>query len=211
MTKNYAIEILTESHIEEAATLIAKCFSGRGPMEEAYTSSFEEFREYLIYESHKCAKEFSGFIARSTKDQSIVGAVLNCDLADTLNSDYFLGEAKQDPVIAILYELNKDYFGEEPVRNGQYFNTKFLAVSGAFAGQGIACELAEKSLVLAAAKGFRFMHTEAANPTSQHIYMNRLGLEERVKIHYSEFSFNNGKPFSTANPDENIKLVIKEI
>ena len=30
MTKNYAIEILNESHIEEATTLIAKCFSGKG-------------------------------------------------------------------------------------------------------------------------------------------------------------------------------------
>ena len=77
-------------------------------MEEAHTSSFDEFRECLIYETDKCSKESSGFIARSTKDNSIAGAVVNCDLADT--------------------------------------------------------------------------HTEAANPTSQHIYMNRLVLDESIKL-----------------------------
>ena len=210
MSSTYTIETLDEASVEGAATVIATEF-GKRQISSDFDTSAEKFKEYLTYCARESASQKLGYIARCNETSEVVGTVITCDLADTLSSEDFLKEVENDPWISMLYEINKEYFGDTEVQKGEYLNVKFLAVSEAWSGQGIVNKLLGKALDNAKKLGFKYGHTEAAGNISQHIFMNRFGFEEKNEIKYEEFIFKGVKLFSATETHQSIKLLIKAL
>ncbi|MTI14536.1 GNAT family N-acetyltransferase [Sansalvadorimonas verongulae] len=211
MIKSFTVERLTPSAIEETAAVISEAFHGREPLAMQDESDSGEFKEYLIYSGLKSAEQGLGFIARHTTSGKIAGALIACDLADTLNSREYFEESKTDSVISLLYQLNKKVFNEETIERGKYCNIKFIAASDRFKGQGIVSDIMNTALQNASEKGFAFAHTEATGNISQHIFQKKFGFSERSTIAYSEFTFQGGKPFSAIQEHKAIKLLMKPL
>lgn len=219
MNSIYTIEPISKSNAEKVAILIAEEFYNRQPAAMNGTTTVEDFREYLICALGECAEKYTGFVARVTEtdsDNDVVGAVIACDLADTYNSEEFHKEAEQDSLIAMLRELNNNYFSEHDlntsnINKGYFFNIKFLAVSEAYSGKGIAVELLNSAIDQAASLGFRFAHTESVGVTSQYVFSNRMGFEEKGEIVYADFLFKDTKPFASIHCHKSIKLLMKEL
>ena len=212
MHKNYEIKLLTKSHIEEVASMTAKAFS-KGPLivtDSAYSED-DDFERYLVYVADKCSDEKLGLIAKCKETDQIIGSLLACDLADTWNDENFRKEAEDDPMISMLYKINKEYFKDADIEKNEYLNIKFLAVSGAYAGRGIAAELVKESLKLASERGYKFAHTESTGIGSQRVFINKLGFEEKGEIDCNSFVFEGRTPFSSSEGRTTMKLTIKEL
>ena len=212
MHQAYDIEILTEQYVEEISGVMSESF-GKGPLivtDSAYTDD-EDFKQYLAYVAAESAKESSGLIARCKEAGQVIGGLLACDLADTFSDDSFLREAEKDPMIALLYGLNKAYFQNLIIQKNEYMNIKFLAVSGEHGGKGIAAALVKEGVKMAAEKGFRFVHTEATGPGSQRVFINKSGFEEKNEMDCCSFVFKGMKPFCSAGGQVTMKLAIKEL
>ena len=210
MNSLFKIEPVGKENIEGVATVIATEFCERQISSE-YDTSYEEFKEYLVHAAQECASDQLGFAARSNETNEIVGAVVACDLADTMYSEEFIQESENDPMISMLYNINKDYFSGSHIEKGVYLNVKFLAVSQAFSGKGIVNELLTNMLDVASSRKFKYAHTEAAGDISQYVFMNRHGFEEKSEIIYDDYVFKGKKPYTSSEHNKSIKLLIKEL
>ncbi|CAM3548861.1 GNAT family N-acetyltransferase [Parendozoicomonas haliclonae] len=209
MLKEYIVEKLNSSSVDDVASLIVSVFMEREPLAMLDSSDGNEFKVYLTNLGTRAAQTGMSLVARCRFSNRVVGAVICADLAGAHHGEDEGGDA--DPIEVMVEKLNSDYFGQTSPESGQYFSIKFIAASADFTGQGMVTDLIEQSLQIAQEKGFVFAHTEASGNISQHMFMNKFGFVEKNAIAYSEFTLNDAQPFAAVQGHKGIKLLIKSL
>ena len=205
--ENITFDKITHSDIHEVANLICTEF-GRRQVSTVEDESDEEFKEYLQYIAAGCVASGLGFTAKSA--DTLAGVVLCVDLQDTFDSEEFIESAKQEPMLAMLYQLNQQYFPEMKVEKGEYLNIKFIAVNEAFSGQGISQSLIQLALKAAKENKFSYAHTESAGNASQYVFKKE-GFTEVAETKYDEFTFNGDQYFVSSDAHQSIQLLISKL
>ncbi|WP_027857355.1 GNAT family N-acetyltransferase [Marinobacterium jannaschii] len=211
MSFNFIVQKIDKNSAEEAANLVVAVFNEREPLAHLNSSDPKEFAEYILYLSHKCAEESLGFVARDVNSNKIIGAILSSDLSETVNSEGSNSEVHNNPIAALIDSLNSAYFTRGELEENTYLNIKFIATDSNFKGKGVVMELISTCIKEAKVKGFKYAQAEATGNISQHIFINKLGFDEKASIKYSEFDVDGEKPFSSITEHEGIKLLIKSI
>lgn len=211
MPFDFVVKKIDKNSAEEAATLIVAVFNEREPLASMNPSDPQEFAEYILYLTHKCAEENLGFIAREVDSNKIVGAVLSSDLYETVNSEDTTSEDRSNPIAALIRALNSAYFAGNELEEETYLSIKFVATDSDFKGKGVVTKLISRCINEAKGKGFKYAQVEATGNISQHIFINKLGFVEKGVIRYSDFEFGGEKPFSPITEHEGIKLLIKDL
>ena len=211
MPFDFTVQKIEQDSAEEAANLLVAVFNEREPLAHLDSSDPQEFSEYILYLSHKCAEEGLGFIAREMSSNEIIGVVLSSDLSESVNAEKSPDETLENPISALIHSLNSSYFTKGTLEENTYLNIKFVATNGDFKGKGVVTELISTCIKAAQERGFKYAQAEATGNISQHIFTSRFGFEEKASIKYTEFEFDGKKPFATITEHEGIKLLVKDI
>lgn len=204
---NITFDKIIHSDVDDVANLICTEF-GRRQVSTVEDESDEEFKEYLQYIAAGCVESGLGFTAKS--GNSLAGVVLCVDLQETFDSDEFIEAAKQEPMLAMLYQLNQKYFPEMKVEKGKYLNIKFIAVNEAFSGKGISQSLIQFALKAAKESKFSYAHTESAGSASQYVFKKE-GFTDVAETKYDDFTFNGEHYFVSSDVHQSIQLLITKL
>ena len=211
MSLDFTVQKIDKESAKGAANLVVTVFNEREPLARLNSSGSNEFAEYVLSLSHKCAEESLGFVARDVNSNKIIGVILSSDLAEAFSSEDSKHEVANNPVAALIHSLNTRYFTKERLADNTYLNIKFVATDSGFKGKGVVNELISTCIKEAKGKGFKFAQAEATGNISQHIFINKFGFEEKAAIKYCEFEMDGEKPFEAITEHEGIKLLVKSI
>jgi ribosomal protein S18 acetylase RimI-like enzyme len=188
--------VFTESDAEDMTRLLADVFTHRDPPATAVGLEVPEFEAFVDLLCPKAAAEGLTIVARSVDSGEMVGALLTEDSASESAEGMEHLSAKFDPIFDILGQLDTEYRGGRPVREGESMHLFLLGVAAEFTGQGIAQELIARCLSRGAYKNYQRAVTEATNRTSQHVFRKQ-GFIERVRRSYLDHRFNGKAPFTS--------------
>lgn len=208
MSFDFVIEKISSESVEEAANLMVTTFNAHEPLAIVNTAPPQEFADFILYLTEKSSEQGLGFVAKEATTNKVIGAVLSSDLAESVNSN---DDEQDNPIAALIGQLNRLYFKEQQLPEGTYLNIKFVAMDSGFKGKGVVLDLISTCINEAKHKGYKYAQAEATGNISQHIFNNKLGFDEKALIKYNEFSFAGQKPFSAITEHEGIKLFVKEI
>ena len=204
---NITVDKITHVDIVDVANLISHEF-GERQVSTVEVESDEEFKQYLQYVAAECVETRLGFTAKS--EGRLAGVVLCVDLQSTFDSEEFIEAAKQEPMLAMLYQLNQKYFPEMKVEKGKYLNIKFIAVNEAFSGKGISQSLIQFALKAAKESKFSYAHTESAGSASQYVFKKE-GFTDVAETKYDDFTFNGEQYFVSSDAHQSIQLLITKL
>ncbi|MGF1681791.1 GNAT family N-acetyltransferase [Photobacterium minamisatsumaniensis] len=204
---NILLNTIKHSDIDDVANLICSEFSKR-QVSTSGDESDEEFKSFLKYTALECVQIGLGFTAKS--GDKLAGCVLCVDLHSTFDSKEFIDASKQEPMLAMIYQLNKKYFPDMKVEKGEYLNVKFIAVDEEYSGQGISKSLIQLALKEAKDNRYIFAHTESAGTASQYVFKKE-GFIDVAETIYDEFTFNGKKYFVSSEGHRSIQLLITKL
>ena len=122
MSFDFTVQKIDKYNAKEAADLVVAVFNEREPLAHLNSSDPQEFAEYILYLSHKCAEESLGFIAKEVSSDKIIGAILSSDLSETVNSEGSKSEGSNNPITALIHSLNSAYFTRGKIEENTYLN-----------------------------------------------------------------------------------------
>lgn len=186
--------------VMSVAALVGDVFSCHEPLATAAGQSAADIVRIASSFGRKAVRERLAFMAIDTGTGAIVGAALAHDFGTPPPADLVDLGAGSRPILALLDELEAVYRRSRSIEMGQVAHILMIAVSPAFAGQGIARRLLQRVLLDATARGYRFAFTEATSAGSQRVFQGA-GFREITAAPYATFEFEGSRPFaSIASP-----------
>ena len=175
--------------------LIASAFSAAEPPAVAMGLTVSELTEFLKMLAPTALEDGLTVVARSSAGNQLVGAMLTDDFASPAPLDPQRLSPGLLPIMGMLESLDDQYREGKEVRSGEYLHLFMLAVDPQFGGQGIAQGMVERCLENGLRKGYRWAMTEATGVISQRVF-RKLGFEERFRIRYRDFRYQDAAVFA---------------
>ena len=183
------------SDTHAVAQLLASAFSASEPPAVAMGLTEAELEQFVRLLCPKAADEQLTIVAQA-EDGEFAGVMLSDDFAAPPDLSPNSFSEKFLPIFAMLEKLDEQYRNNREILPGQYLHLFMLAVDERFAGRGIAQRMIFASLENARRKGFRYAVTEATGAVSQHVF-GKLGFQERHRVLYQDYRFENRAVFSS--------------
>ena len=186
--------------VMSVAALFGDVFSRHEPLAVAAGQSAADIVRLAAGFGDKAARERLAFAAVDSRTSTIVGAALAHDFGTPPPAGLDDLGLESRPILALLDDLETHYRRTRTIETGQFVHILMVAVSPAFAGQGIAGRLLERVLLNATLRGYRFAFTEATSAGSQRVF-ERAGFREIASASYATFELDASRPFaSIASP-----------
>lgn len=117
---------------------------------------------------------------------------------------------KYPPIVGLLEELSQDFQKLCVGQPGVTLHLLMLGVASSHLNQSIGTYLVSKTLENSKRLGFKTVVAEATAAPSQKIF-GKLGFHIKKEIRYSDYSFENSRPFSEIRDPLKATFVSKEI
>lgn len=205
-TKNITYECFRLEDLEETAIAVGQAFSGSDPMAIAQNLSVQDFQHYIELLGEWLVEANLSVIAKDRASSRVVGALIAGDFA--AESPLEIGQIshKFTPIFALFQSLEDAYKQGKSIARNEYLHLYMLAVVPQSRGKGVAHTLVSTALGLGRAQGYKTALTEAANPTSQHIF-RKAGFVPRHEILYSQFVYEDNLVFAeVTNADRTVLM-----
>ena len=192
------------------ARLAAEAFSSGGdPLNRALGTTFAQFVDFVELLRDKFEREELTVVAEDSESREIIGVMLNDDMGYPY-PDSVANLEWAAPGMALLGELDRQYFKGHIKQPGAYFHFFLLAVSQKTQGQGVAQALVRSALEVAHHKGYQTAVVEATGPISQRVF-RKAGFVERVEITYKNFAWQGNYPFTGIEDHPSVVLLDKTL
>ncbi len=195
---------------EAVIHLLAGAFSSSEPPAVAMGLSNDDLVTFVKQLVPSAADSGLSAVARPGCGGEAVGVMLNDDFSRPFSIDTSLISKKFLPIFRMLGELDDRYRTSRATREGECLHLFMLAVDSRFTGQGIAQGLVEASLQIAKAKGYRCAVTEATGLISQRVF-RRLGFEERFRVSYAEYKYEQEPVFASISAQGGAALMERQL
>jgi ribosomal protein S18 acetylase RimI-like enzyme len=209
LNSRYLIRPIQENDLEKVARLLSESFTNREPLTMAMKFSMEEHLPHAKSLVAIAIQDQFSFLCEDTIRGEIAGYVLSEDFSRVHDfSNPF--SPKYPPIVGLLEELSQDFQRPCLAHPGVMIHLLMLGVAPSYLRQGIGTHLAIKTLEHSKALGFKIAVAEATATHSQKIF-DDLGFRIKKEINYSEFSFDNSRPFSNIRDPLTATFVSKEL
>lgn len=155
-----------------------------------------------------------GLLLQASIKDEIVGAVVNTDLFDDMDSQPLdpMGMPKARPVLGLIEQLEEPFIKKyEPIKLNTFLHIYLVYTERKWTGNNIATTLFLKTEELAKRLGYKNLISEVTGKGTQHITINKLNYHIEGSVSYKDFLFEGIKPFSQIKEPDSCILVMKEI
>lgn len=203
--KGITYEILQEKDLKETAALTAEVFSKGEPATKSLEITAKEFYYFAEIYCKKAVREGLSLIA---KDK---GKVISFIISEDFDTDQPEGIEKIDkkvvPLMVLVDAIEKDIKSNK--KEGELRFHMFLGgTDKQYENRHIATTLIEESLKLAKDKNFTSVIVEPSGFATQHIFIDKLGFEQKVIVEYKTFLYEGKNVFK--NIEGPIGLLLME-
>lgn len=196
--------------MEETALVVGQAFSGSDPMAIARGLSTRDFYQYIVRLGEWLSEAGLSVIARDRKSGRVVGALISGDFASTSPLDIEQVSSKFIPIFCLLQSLEDRYKKGKQIDLHEYLHLYMLAVAPQHRGKSIARTLVSVALEHGVGQGYKVALTEAANPTSQHIF-SKAGFMPRFELPYGQFTYQDDRVFAAITNSGGVALMDKHL
>ncbi|XP_077998711.1 uncharacterized protein LOC144451686 [Glandiceps talaboti] len=217
--------LLTEDHMEEAATIISHAFINAEPLSSCVNQPFQAEQASNVSICQAVIKDGLSLVAIDNSTGKVVGTSTAAlvTVADILKD--LEGEMSESilappgslphyhPIVAVVQVLDSFLLQVEDFINNPdalVCSSAKVGVDGKYNGKGIATKLIELRTDLAKKKGCKFVIAQVTGPGSQKVYSN-LGFKEIGEMKYKEFEYKGEKIYSAINICPSAKMVILKL
>lgn len=202
-------EILRARDLEQTIACINEVFARDEPTTIALGITANEFYGYAEVNCKKSIKDGLSVIARDKTTGNIIGFSIAEDLASKPPEGIETINAKFEPVIALLKQLDDEYRKSHKVEKGQILRLVMAGVNEHYEGRGIVTKLIEENLKLAKLIKFSCAIAEATGLASQHIVCDKLGFKEKFEIEYKSFTYKGKNVFKNIKAPQSCIFIEK--
>lgn len=207
LPSRYLIRPIQETDLEKVALLLSESFTKREPITMAMNFTIEEHLPHAKSLVATAIQDQLSFLCEDTVKEEITGYVLSEDFSRVHNfSNPF--SPKYPPIVGLLDELSLEFQKECLGQPGVIIHLLMLGVAPSYLKQGIGTQLAIKTLENSKSLRFKEVVAEATATYSQKIFDN-LGFQVKKGIRYSDYIFENARPFSEIRDPLNATFVSK--
>ena len=189
-------EVLRDQDLEETVSLITRAFRGGEPLNRANGIPEQIWAESCRQVCRRVVKDRLSILARGSRENRIVGAVICGDLT-TDKPDTSHLHPRFAVTAALLGELDRQYRQTIQLAPRHYLYIIFLAADLDLPGHGIGTRLVGEALDNARSEGFRVAVCEATNRRSQHIFRDKGGFTDRFSISYANWEYEGQRVFQS--------------
>lgn len=191
---SYSIRTLEITDLESVTELQSESFRTREPTTMAMRFTEAEYRPHARSLLLGAIGDKLSLVCEDTINREIIGYALSEDFSKIHNfSNPF--SPKYPPIVGLLEKLSHDFQKTCIGKMGYAIHLLMVGVGRSCLNEGIGTHLVIKSLEMAKLMGFKVAVAEATSNYSQRIF-SRLGFKIKRVIPYSEYTFNNTRPFS---------------
>lgn len=196
--------------LEGTALVVGKAFSSFDPMAVAQRLSVQDFYKHIQLLGRWLAEAGLSIIAKDQESGQVIGALIAGDFAADSPLEMEQISEKFAPIFCLFQSLEDAYKQDKQIDVHEYLHLYMLAVAPQHWGQGIAQTLVSTALSYGAKQGYKTALTEAANPTSQHIF-KKADFVPRDEILYGQFTYKGDRVFESITKDVGTVLMDKSL
>lgn len=196
----YSFHKLVHSDIPEATACILNTFTTDEPMVTAQQISEAEFRTFIEPLVNKAADDGLSVVAKA--NEKVIGCIISEDAASEPPEGLEQVTEKMNPILDLLEQLSESYYanGNELVP-GHFYHMFIGSVYPAYSGEKITENMLKKAEDMARELGYKASVVEATGSVSQYIFEHRTAYQEKARLRYADFRYQNQAVFQTIPVD----------
>jgi ribosomal protein S18 acetylase RimI-like enzyme len=203
-------DVATPFDAEEIARLLATAFSESEPPAVAMGLTLRDLQQFLQRFAPRAITDGLTLVARSRDTGKLAGVLLTDDFASPPALDLNQISKKFLPIFSMLETLDEQFRGGRTILAGEFLHLYMLGVDRQLAGRGIAQGLVKACLDNGFRRGYQMAVTEATGRVSQRVFRKQ-GFEERFKVSYQDFMYDDKVVFASIQGHENAILMDKSL
>ena len=209
-TNKITYECFNLKFLEETACIVGQAFSAFDPMAIAQGLSVQDFYQYITSLGEWFSDAGLSVIAKDQESGQLIGALIAGNFASDSPLEIEQISSKFAPIFHLFQSLEDSYKQDKQIGPHEYLHLYMLAVAPQHQGKGIAQALVAITLAHGAKQGYKTALTEAANPTSQHIF-RKADFVPHSEILYEQFTYKGNPVFETITDDGGVALMDKRL
>lgn len=183
-------ETLQAKDLEQTISCMVNTFPEAEPMTKALGITPDEFFLFAELFCKKAVNDGLSLVAKENKTGNVVAFSIAEDFTGEPPEGIEKINDKFHPIMALLNDLDEEYKKANRVDEGEFLHLFMIGACGPYRNRRIVTTLVEKHLQLAKAKKFSGAIAEVTGPISRHIFVDKFGFDEKLKINYTSYVYN---------------------